>query len=348
MKAAIVERPDVLAVRDIPQPQAGDYDALCELLYGATCTGTDQHLIHGRFPWPVHYPTILGHESIGRVVAVGSKVRHLKVGDLVTRVGAPPPPGSGLDVNWGGYAEYGIARDHWAMKEDGLPSEQWSGYRVNQVLPPDFDPAGATMMITWRETLSYYTRMIHTPTVSKTLGISVLVVGSGGNGLSYAAHARNLGAEQVAVIGSAEREGVARAVGATAYFDYRAGNMVERAAAARPQGYDVVIDAVGKAGQLDAALPLVAPGGIAGIYGIDDWGRCTLNPTSARGTFTFYNGGYDEAETHVQVVEMVQQGKLQAGHWLDLDHVYALDDIHQAFEALRERRMVKAVIRLHP
>jgi Zn-dependent alcohol dehydrogenase len=46
-------------------------------------------------------------------------------------------------------------------------------------------------------------------------------------------------------------------------------------------------------------------------------------------------------------VGLVQQGKLQARHWLDLEHPYALDDIHQAFTALRERRMVKAVIRLH-
>jgi len=351
MKAAIIEKPDMLVVRDIPQPQVGDYDALCELLYGATCTGTDQHLIHGRFPWPVRYPTILGHESIGRVIALGPKVRHFKVGDLVTRVGTPPPPGSGLDVNWGGYAEYGIAKDHWAMREDGLPAAQWDGYRVNQVLPPDFDPAAATMMITWRETLSYYTRMVQktkTPRVSETLGVCALVVGSGGNGLAFAAHARNLGAACVAMIGNAEREGAARAVGATAYVDYRAGDAAQQASQSAPQGYDVIIDAVGKAGQLDAALPLLAAGGSCGIYGIDDYGRCALNPTRARGTFTFYNGGYDEAETHEQVVAYVQQGKLKAEHWLDLGHPYLLEDIQQAFDALHDRRMVKAVIQLHP
>ncbi|HEY3341794.1 MAG TPA: alcohol dehydrogenase catalytic domain-containing protein, partial [Anaerolineae bacterium] len=69
MKAAIVQQPGTLVVSDIPQPQVSDYDALCEMLYGATCTGTDQHLIAGHFPWPVHYPTILGHESIGKVIA---------------------------------------------------------------------------------------------------------------------------------------------------------------------------------------------------------------------------------------------------------------------------------------
>jgi L-iditol 2-dehydrogenase len=348
MKAAIVEKPDVLVVRDIPAPQAGDYDALCELLYGATCTGTDQHLIHGRFPWPVHYPTVLGHESIGRVVAVGSKVRNFRVGDLVTRVGTPPPPGTGLDVNWGGYAEYGIARDHWAMQEDGLPAEQWQGYRVNQALPADFDPAGATMMITWRETLSFTTRLLHTRPAGETSTFTALVIGSGGNGLAFAAHARNAGAPRVAVLGSAERAATAQAVGATHTYDYRAEDAIAQLARDFTRGFDVIIDAVGKAGLLDQALPLLAPGGTASIYGIDEWGKGMINPQRARGTFTFYNGGYDEAETHAQVVALVQQGKLQAKHWLDLEHPYALEDIHQAFQALRERRMVKAVIRLHP
>jgi D-arabinose 1-dehydrogenase-like Zn-dependent alcohol dehydrogenase len=65
MKAVVVEQPGQLQVREIPEPTPGDYDALCRIEYGAVCTGTDQHLISATFPWPVQYPTILGHESIG-------------------------------------------------------------------------------------------------------------------------------------------------------------------------------------------------------------------------------------------------------------------------------------------
>ena len=53
MKAAIVEKPDVLVVRDVPMPEMGDYFALCEILWGATCSGTDMHIIEGRFPFPL-------------------------------------------------------------------------------------------------------------------------------------------------------------------------------------------------------------------------------------------------------------------------------------------------------
>ncbi len=338
MKAAIIEQPGVLTVKEIPMPEIGEYDALCDLLYGATCTGTDQHLIAGRFPWPVQYPTILGHESVGRVVEVGAKVRYFKVGDLITRVGAPPV--GEVSVNWGGFAEYGIARDHRAMLTDGVDRLQWNGYRVNQVIPPGIDPAGATMLITWRETLSYLTRM------GVGEGASVLIVGSGGNGLSFVAHAANAGAAQVVVLGNARRETAARAVGATGYVDYRAGDVAAQLTGICPDGFDFIIDAVGQAASADRVLPHLRRGGTLGIYGVDEYNAVQVHPLRARGTFTFYNGGYDEAETHERVVALVQAGKLDASVWLDLAHPFALDDIGAAFEAVRARKMVKAVVRL--
>ncbi len=340
MKVAVVHQPGQLAVVELPVPKPGDYEVLCRIEAGATCTGTDQHLIAGRFPWPVKYPTILGHESIGRVVEIGNHVRNIKVGDLITRVGMPPPSDGSYQAHWGGYAEFGIARDHWAMQEDGLPAAEWQPYRVNQILPADFDPAAATMIITWRETLSYLTRM------GIGEGATVLISGSGGNGLAFAAHAANRGAMQVTMIGSPARENTARAIGVSNYYNYQDGaaSIIEQISRNPPDGYDYIIDAVGKRGELDAILPLLKHGGVVGIYGIDEWGQCTLNPTRARGTFTFYNGGYDEEETHTQVVSDIQSGKLDASHWLDLEHPYPLTDIQKAFDDLRARKMIKAVI----
>jgi 2-desacetyl-2-hydroxyethyl bacteriochlorophyllide A dehydrogenase len=341
MKAAIVEKPGVLAVREVPRPEPAEYQALCELLYGATCTGTDQHLIAGQFPWPPKYPAILGHESIGRVVALGGRVRHLKVGDLVTRVGAPALPQAGLDVCWGGFAEFGLATDFRAMQDDGLPAERWGGARVNQVIPARFDPAAATMVITWRETLSYFTRL------GVGAGQSVLVVGSGGNGLAFVAHAANTGAVPVAMVGNADRLHVARAAGATFAFDYKAEDLDRQIAAAMPDGFDFIIDAVGKKGLLDRALPWLRSGGTVGLYGMDDFGQCLVNPTRARGSFTFSNKGYDEAETHDRVVDLVAHGKLDAALWLDLAHPFPLAEIAKAFDAVRTKKMVKAVVKLH-
>jgi threonine dehydrogenase-like Zn-dependent dehydrogenase len=226
------------------------------------------------------------------------------------------------------------------MQADGLPEAEWQGARWNQVLPPHFDPAAGTMVTTWRETLSYLTRMGLKP------GNTLLVVGSGGNGLSFAAHAVNLGAARVAMIGSPRRGEVAHALGVSDFFDYRSAGLADAVAGACPGGFDFIIDAVGQRTSLDQVLPLVKPGGTVGIYGIDDYWHWQINPGRAVGGFTFYNGGYDEAETHQRIVELVMQGKLDARHWLNLDNPFPLDDIAAAFAALDRRELVKALIRI--
>ncbi len=340
MKAAIVEKPGSLVVKDIPMPKVGEYDVLCELLFGATCTGTDSHIINGTIPFPIKYPTVLGHESIGRVVETGSKVKYFNQGDLVTRVGVPASPQGDYFSNWGGFAEYGIARDHWAMYRDGIERKEWNAYRVNQTLPASIDPAEGTMIITWRETLSYLTRM------GVGEGHNLLVIGSGGNGLAFAAHGVNRGAERVAMIGAGYRKGAAGAIGVTDYFDYKTENMGGLIREQYPQGFDYIIDAVGKKDGLDSVMPLLKDGGAVGIYGLDDAGKCVIHPNRVRGRFTFYNNGYDEEETHEAVVNYIKKGLLKAEIWMDLQHPFLLKDIKSAFDIVSNRERIKALVKL--
>jgi 2-desacetyl-2-hydroxyethyl bacteriochlorophyllide A dehydrogenase len=311
MKAAVVENFGALAIRDIPEPKPGDGEALCEMLYGSICTGTDSHLIAGHAPfcnW-VKLPFILGHESVGRVVKLGRNVRNFKVGDLVTRVGAPAT--DGMNIGWGGFAQFGIARDDCS---------------VNQVVPAGIDPKVAPMFITWRETLSAILRL------GVKAGSSVLVAGSGGNGMAFAVHARNLGASCV-VIGSLKRG---------ADVDYQSADYE-----LKPDGFDFIIDAVGKAGMTDRLLPFLRAGGRYLTYGLDDFGSITFNPARARGAFTVMPCSYDEAETHQQVSDAVLVGKLDARVWYDVAHPYSLANIHDAFAALKARQSLKALICLN-
>ena len=319
-------------------PEVSDYHALCETLYGAICSGTDLHIIKGRFPFGVDYPTILGHESTGRVIEVGAKVRNIKVGDIISRVGTPSV--GGYSSTWGGFAQFGLACDHWAAKEDGRPREEWYPDRRQQIVPPDIDPAHATMIITWRETFSYITRM------GLEAGASLLVLGSGGNGLSFAAHGANLGSSPIVMIGNPQREKVGQAAGATDYFSYYAEDLHDALAGAYPDGFDVIIDAVGKQGVLDASLGHVKDGGTVGIYGVDDYGSCMLNPVNAPGSFTYSNPGYDEAEVHQQIVKFMRQGKLDASLWLGIENPFSLEEITEAFAAVEQRKFVKALVQI--
>lgn len=339
MRAAVIEGPNELTVRDLPEPDIGPYQARCELLYGAVCAGTDRHLVAGDEPFKHWFacPAILGHESIGRVVEVGPKVRHLRCGDLVTRVGCPPV--GGVHSAWGGFAEQGVATDWRAMRDDGLPTSDWNDARVQQVLPETVDPAAATMFITWRETLSYALR------VGVTAGKRLLVIGSGGNGLAFVNHAKFLGATAV-MLGSAARRELAERAGAEASIAYNDADAATGAKALASEGFDCVIDVVGTTATAELGLSLLADGGTIGIYGMDGGGRCRLDPSLARGAFRVQPNAYDEAETHEEVLANYLAGRLDASIWLDLDRPYELADIGLAFKTVASRQQVKPLIQL--
>jgi hypothetical protein len=77
--------------------------------------------------------------------------------------------------------------------------------------------------------------------------------------------------------------------------------------------------------------------------------RCGSPPVElpwARGGFTVYNDGYDEAETHDAIVAFMRAGRLDARLWLALDAPFDLAGIGAAIESLRERRTLKALVRL--
>lgn len=341
MKAAIIEKFGNISIRDIPDPQPGEYDVLCEILYGATCTGTDSHIIDGTFPFIGALPTVLGHESVGRVVSTGRKVRNFKAGDLVTRVGTPPSPDGRISVTWGGFARLGIAKDHWAMSEDGLPSKEWERFQVNQVVPAGISPEVAPMFTPWRETLSYVTRL------GVARGVSVLVFGSGGNGLAIAVNCMNLGASPVGMVGSEKQADRLKSRTKLGFYaDYKSPLLEKTINDALPGGFDFVIDAVGKTEICEIAPRFVKPGGKFSVYGMDDFGKLSISLRQVRRPLLICPCSYNEAEAHRQVSEWALQGKLDATLWYDPSNPYPLSAIGQAYRDLRERKIMKALIRL--
>ncbi len=58
-----------------------DNDVAIEILYSGVCH-SDLHTVKNDWGWTV-YPTVPGHEIVGRVVQVGSQVNKYKVGDHV-------------------------------------------------------------------------------------------------------------------------------------------------------------------------------------------------------------------------------------------------------------------------
>ena len=86
MKAAVVhEFGKPLTIEEAPMPAAGPGQILVKIAATGVCH-TDLHAADGDWPVKPKPPFIPGHEGVGRVVAVGAGVRHVKEGD---RVGVP-------------------------------------------------------------------------------------------------------------------------------------------------------------------------------------------------------------------------------------------------------------------
>ena len=82
MKAVVFHGVGDIRLDDVPEPTIEQpTDAIVRLTASAIC-GTDLHMVRGTMPGMVP-GTIMGHEGVGVVEAVGSAVRGIKVGDRV-------------------------------------------------------------------------------------------------------------------------------------------------------------------------------------------------------------------------------------------------------------------------
>ncbi len=84
MKAAVLDRPLSIEVKDVPVPEPRPDEALVQVHCIGIC-GSDVHYYeHGRIGrYEVKQPIILGHEVAGTVVKVGSAVTNVAIGDRV-------------------------------------------------------------------------------------------------------------------------------------------------------------------------------------------------------------------------------------------------------------------------
>ncbi len=82
MKAAIIEKPLSISVRDVEVPRPTRPDELVVKVMASGICGTDVHIFHGEYLGS--YPMTPGHEFSGVVVAVGDKVSRFAPGSRVS------------------------------------------------------------------------------------------------------------------------------------------------------------------------------------------------------------------------------------------------------------------------
>lgn len=344
MKAAVVTDNRHIQVQDIPAPRVGPYDALVQIITCGVCTGTDLHILHGNFPWLIPHPFVLGHESIGRVVSVGERVRHLKEGDLVLRpvsFRSGDHSSTGLGAMWGGYAELGLVADARAILEDAddrSSAELPQFSMAQQVVPPDFDPVDAGMFITFKETLSW------THQLGSLVNKSVVVLGTGPVGLCFTRIAKYLGARPVIAVGRREaRLSLAAEMGA----DDTINTSEEGLAAAIKdrtggQGADFIIEAIGNTDVLRQAVPGLTNGGEIAVYGVPPSLETSVTwaETAPNWMLRFIKPG--EETVHELALDLVRLGFIDLKSFVS--DVLPLSRIDEAFRRIEQKDALKIVI----
>lgn len=81
IKAAFLDRPKMISIRETPAPQPCADEILIKPILTAIC-GSDVSFFAGHRS-PSAYPVLLGHEVVGKVVATGSNVTNFSVGQRV-------------------------------------------------------------------------------------------------------------------------------------------------------------------------------------------------------------------------------------------------------------------------
>lgn len=124
MKALVFHRPKKVSVDNVPDPKIqADSDVIIKITSTAIC-GSDLHIYNGLFPQLRNM--VLGHEMMGIVEEVGSKVKNLKNGD---RVVVPFPIACGscwfCEHQWPTHCENSNEKNY--GPEGGLLSQKGAG-----------------------------------------------------------------------------------------------------------------------------------------------------------------------------------------------------------------------------
>jgi len=339
MKAAVTNGDGKLSLTEVPMPEPGPYQCLCRMLACATCSGTDQKIISKKLPWQENYPGIVGHESVGRIIKVGPKVRNLKEGDLFFRPTAAYPGTKLGDFHslWGGFAEYGLVTDTKALLEDQPDTKL--GYAYYQLkIPSDImiSPADATMLITMKETAGFVMSS------RVTLNTALAILGAGPVAMNLCFFAKLIGAFPIFAV-SRRDESLRRMerVGANYMINNQKVDVAKKVKELTDcRGVDLVIDTTGDENMLAESIDLLAANGKVAPYATYATGDPTRNIDKSR----IAQGVTGEVPTHDYMLDLVRLGLLKFDNFYS--HRLPFSKIAEGFELLRKKEAYKVVFEM--
>jgi 2-desacetyl-2-hydroxyethyl bacteriochlorophyllide A dehydrogenase len=339
MRAVTYQAPGEVRVDEVADPVLTSPDeAIIEVEACSVC-GSDLHIYHGRVP--VDPGTVIGHEYVGTVTAVGDAVTRVAVGDRVLGCFLVACGTCNLCLR-GDYHRCERGRTFGHGKNLGaLP-----GTQADQALVPFADltlrkvPDGmsADVAIFAGDVMGTgYHAVAH---AGMQEGDTVAVLGLGPVGLCAVQAALAGGATQVFAVDSVEeRLELARQFGAIPIHLTEGDPKGEVRAATEKRGADVVIDAVGVPAAIDSAISLARSAGTVSGIGVHV-GRAEVNLGLAWLKGLDLRLGQANVIAHVdRVLALLESGKLDPSPLVtshmkldDAAEAYAIYDRHEALK----------------
>lgn len=326
-----------LTLVDVPKPEIDEREVLIKVDRTGIC-GTDLH-IYNWDSWAqktIPVPLVVGHEFVGEIAELGSRVDYLEIGDVVSGEGHLIcgrcrnclagrrhlcKNTAGVGVNYpGAFAEY-IA----------LPATNiWKhSPNISRDLAAIFDPFG---------------NATHTALSFSLLGEDVLITGAGPIGCMAAAIAVHAGARHVVItdlndnrLELAKNLGASRVVNVT---KEKLGDVQKELG--MTEGFDVGLEMSGNKTAFNDLIDNMAHGGKIALLGIPessvsiDWNKVVFNGLTIKGIY-----GRKMYETWYQMTTMLQSG-------LEIDsvvtHSFPYHEFEKGFELMKEGSCGKVIL----
>jgi L-iditol 2-dehydrogenase len=335
MRVSVLKAAGDLAVEERPEPEPGPHEVLVRVASVGVC-GSDVHYFeHGRIgSYVVEEPLVLGHEASGEVVAIGSSVSRLTVGQRVSI--EPGVPDFECEQCLAGRYNLCVGMRFYATPPiDGAFAELVTVHEQFAHPVPDALSDDAAALL---EPLSVGLWACRKAGVGA--GSRVLVTGAGPVGLVAAQAALALGAASVAVTDvNPHRLALALDLGVTSALDVTSASASEQL---RGSDVDVLLECSGHPAATADAIRAVAPAGTVVLVGMGG-DEASLPVSRIQERELTLTGTFRYAHTWPAAIALAASGRVQ----LDLlvtGH-YGLDQVREALTASRtDPRAVKPMV----
>jgi len=335
MKAFVMRGVGQVGVATKERPAIGPSDALIRTTAALICT-SDVHTVGGAIG--ERHDMTLGHEAIGRIEALGSSVRSLRVGQRVV-VGAITPCWRCENCQRGFPSQCGEALGGWkfANVKDGNLAEFFHVNDAEANLAPIPDTVSDEAAVYACDMMS--TGLVGAEHAAIPAGGAVAVFGLGPVGLMSVAFARMLGAGLVIGVDSvSKRQDLARLFGADEIVNHEKTDSV---AAIRGltggAGVDSAIEALGNPETFANCIRATRPGGTisnVGYHGHGDtvpiprmeWGVGMSDKTIRTGLCP---GG---RERMLRLLRLLERGRIDPT--LMTTHRFLFSEVETAFRMM--------------